>query len=347
MEQFKRNVESYRTKTLSFYKKIFSEVFRDDEWDNLKKLYSLLDDSDREEIIRTFLDNLFQLREAQEVLKKWIKKEEDLELLKDRVFKTLNRFLSLVDVDTYLTCLQSIGVAHYRIKLDPRLFLKAWLIFNKHFLRKLKEKASQKGIPCSAEYLDLLHRKNVFEIAIVIDIFWRGIIEKLIWTEQRAITDSLTKAYNRRFLEVILPKKLREEAKVDKYSVIMLDLDDFKEVNDRYGHLIGDLYLKFFAQEILKNFKRKDFFIRYGGDEFVIVLLDVGKRLAEKLMNRLSNTLRHIVLPNNLKLPLSFSWGIAEYPKDSTDIQELIKIADRRMYTRKRRKKSSSNNKAH
>ena len=186
----------------------------------------------------------------------------------------------------------------------------------------------------------LLIKKFIFDIAVVLDSYWKTLIRKLLTVEEEKFTDPLTGLYNRRFLTQELLDRLTLSCHT--FSLALIDLDDFKKINDRYGHLEGDLVLRGFARFLSSSFKGKDYIIRYGGDEFLVLLIDVRKRLGDKLMRKLLTELQEtgIHLHVGRKAYLSFSWGIAEYPTDSVSLDELIEIADRRMYSRKRRRKS-------
>ncbi len=146
--------------------------------------------------------------------------------------------------------------------------------------------------------------------------------------------DNLTGVFNRNYFDNSFNKELHRAKRYQQpFSVVMLDLDDFKLVNDTYGHPVGDSVLKEFAY-LLKNLLREeDIAARYGGEEFVVMLpqTDVAgsKIFAERL---LQETLAH-TFPENI--PLSFSAGIATYPIHGDSKKDLIEIADKSLYTSK------------
>ena len=149
-----------------------------------------------------------------------------------------------------------------------------------------------------------------------------------------AVTDSLTGLYVRRYFMVKLQEEIHRADRYNKiFSVIMVDLDRFKNINDTYGHDAGDRALKAISQFLQKNIRDVDAIARYGGEEFVMLIPDADKDaalcLAERLRDELSRT-RVGELPQ-----ITISLGVASYPADGTDIEELIKKADAAMYAAK------------
>ncbi|MCX7653290.1 MAG: GGDEF domain-containing protein [Fervidobacterium sp.] len=153
--------------------------------------------------------------------------------------------------------------------------------------------------------------------------------------EQLAVTDYLTKAYNRRYFF----EKIKEEfarAKRFKYtiSLVMVDLNNFKKINDTLGHLEGDKILKDFVS-IVRRYTREglDNIFRFGGDEFLILLLNCSYEEAEKILVRISNELKKIQPITGL------SYGIvAVDPKDAREelVEYFLKQADEKMYKMKK-----------
>jgi len=178
---------------------------------------------------------------------------------------------------------------------------------------------------------DLLLLKTLADytaIAIENAIFFRKV-------EELTITDDLTKLYNSRFLHNRLDYEV-ERAKRFKYelSMIFLDLDYFKEVNDRFGHLCGSKLLREVAQLIVGMIRNIDMACRYGGDEFIIVMPDTAKKnavlVAEKLRKGVSDW--KFLQDEGINLHLTASFGVASYPKDADNKNDLIHMADNAMY---------------
>jgi diguanylate cyclase (GGDEF)-like protein len=151
--------------------------------------------------------------------------------------------------------------------------------------------------------------------------------------EHSATIDHLTGMANARALSIHLEQELDRCKREDQtMAVIVCDLDGFKEVNDRYGHLAGDKVLKLFAESVRKVCRTYDYAARMGGDEFVIVATNIHPSAIEEralLLSDLAEEAGRQVCGRNF---LSLSLGAAFYPKDGTDAERLLSEADRRMY---------------
>jgi diguanylate cyclase (GGDEF)-like protein len=151
---------------------------------------------------------------------------------------------------------------------------------------------------------------------------------------EMAVTDSLTGLYMRRYFMVKFQEELHRAQRYEKnLTVIMADLDRFKNINDTYGHSTGDRVLKIVAKFLQQNIRDVDIIARFGGEEFVILLPEADKNEARTVSERLRRNLAHLKLDD---LPhLTISLGIAAYPEDGNDIEELIKRSDAAMYAAK------------
>ena len=156
-----------------------------------------------------------------------------------------------------------------------------------------------------------------------------------------AVTDSLTGLYVRRYFMVKLQEEIHRAERYDKIiSIIMADLDRFKNINDTYGHDAGDRALKAISHFLQKNIRDVDAIARYGGEEFVMLIPDADKDAAFNLAERLREELAKIKLDN---LPaISISFGIATFPTDGTEVEDLIRKADAAMYAAKRAGRNKS-----
>jgi diguanylate cyclase (GGDEF)-like protein len=154
--------------------------------------------------------------------------------------------------------------------------------------------------------------------------------------QEMAITDFLTGLYIRRyFMSRLQDELLRSERYNKAFSIAMIDIDNFKNVNDSYGHSAGDQALKAAGSFFKKNLRQTDVVARYGGEEFVIFFPETNKKVAYVLAERLRKGFSQIRLDT---LPrLSISLGISTYPDDGKDIETLIKNADAAMYSAKQR----------
>jgi diguanylate cyclase (GGDEF)-like protein/PAS domain S-box-containing protein len=156
---------------------------------------------------------------------------------------------------------------------------------------------------------------------------------------EMALRDGLTGLYNRRYLEDALNREIhRAERSGNPLAVIMIDIDNFKQFNDRHGHDAGDFVLSALARAIGRHIRPSDLACRYGGEEFAVVLPEAGVEVAceraEEMRLAIRNTnLTH--LGQTLAAP-SASFGIALYPGHGTNAPELLKAADRALYRAKR-----------
>jgi PAS domain S-box/diguanylate cyclase (GGDEF) domain len=124
----------------------------------------------------------------------------------------------------------------------------------------------------------------------------------------------------------------------NKISVAMMDIDKFKQINDIYGHLEGDNALKMFAAVVKDVIRQDDLFGRYGGDEFVIIFPNSTLDMAQKIIDRITNSLKTVFLNvSNTKIELSISVGICELT-DENNPEEMINKADKIMYENKKNK---------
>ncbi len=156
---------------------------------------------------------------------------------------------------------------------------------------------------------------------------------------EMALRDGLTGLYNRRYLEDALNREVhRAERSGKPLAVIMIDIDNFKQFNDRHGHDAGDFVLSALARAIARNIRPSDFACRYGGEEFAVVLpeasIDIACQRAEEMRLAIRNTnLTH--LGQTLAAP-SASFGVAAYPGHGSNAPDLLKASDRALYRAKR-----------
>ena len=156
---------------------------------------------------------------------------------------------------------------------------------------------------------------------------------------ENALRDTMTGMYNRRFLEEYIGTLVAgSQRRKSVFSVLMLDLDFFKQVNDTHGHEVGDKVLKVLADLLMRNVRTSDVAVRYGGEEFLLVLVDTGAdvamTVAEKIRGEVEAT--KIPLAGGI-LQKTISIGVAEYPQDSDTFWQVVKFADVAMYEAKNR----------
>ncbi len=163
----------------------------------------------------------------------------------------------------------------------------------------------------------------------------RTMYEKI---QELSIRDPLTNLYNRRYiferLETIVSEYIRERK---NFTVSIIDIDLFKNVNDKYGHQAGDLILKEFAEIISSNLRPYDLTGRYGGEEFIIISMNVNKEQTGSKIEYILNIIRNRkFVYNENEIGFTFSCGISEsFELDNVSVDILIETADKRLYKAK------------
>ncbi|MCP4594928.1 diguanylate cyclase [Neptuniibacter sp.] len=152
--------------------------------------------------------------------------------------------------------------------------------------------------------------------------------------EQDALTDSLTKLYNRRFFDRQLANAVAVAKRQDSsFALMLLDIDHFKDYNDKYGHDKGDLVLQAVAENLLHTARRTDFVCRYGGEEFAVILPDTTIQGAWEIAERVRKTTEELTIEGH---SITLSVGIATYDSEfGVDGRELFKWADSSLYSAK------------
>ena len=215
--------------------------------------------------------------------------------------------------------------------------IQAYALFN------LQDDIQRLGV--LALYWDTPHVFSEQEMEIA-SIFARRAADALNQANQyarlrkHAYTDALTNIPNRYALNQRLQDEInRAQWEHYSFSFMMIDLDGFKNINDQYGHPIGDSVLQQIAQVLSNAIRSSDFLARYGGDEFSIIFpktdLSTAYLIARKIRNIVQDS--YLLLPDNTHChPVSLSIGIAVYPDDGRTHQELMQQADQRLYQAKR-----------
>ncbi len=159
-----------------------------------------------------------------------------------------------------------------------------------------------------------------------------------------AFIDSLTGCYGRNYLKVILNREENlAKRNGTKLGVIMIDVNDFKSINDNFGHQVGDDILRMVGKVLRSSVREYDYVIRYGGDEFLIILHGVFGKIDYLLFNRINEKLSRELNGNILPITtLSFGYAIYD-PKKNDDFDEVIKEADSNMYDMKKEHHKGTN----
>jgi len=167
-------------------------------------------------------------------------------------------------------------------------------------------------------------------------------LNKLLYEEKQKlekllITDYLTGVFNNRFITSFLEGEIKTlHKKQKKLTIAMVDIDDFKIINDTYGHLYGDYVLKRVAGTIKSNLRKTDIVGRYGGDEFFIILCDTGREEGHAMMERIRQKIQEIEWEKDLVVTIS--GGIAEIGSD--ELTGILKKVDQLLYRAKQKGKN-------
>lgn len=161
-------------------------------------------------------------------------------------------------------------------------------------------------------------------------------------TQEDSLTDPLTGLPNTRFMFMHLTRELaRAERLKAEVALLVMDLDNFKEINDSHGHHVGDRALREVATVLRSGIRPYDICVRYAGDEFIVVLSGCGADEAERKRLELQRTVDEVLFEARpgRRLPLAISVGAAIYPQDGDSYEALLATADSRMYRDKTRRK--------
>ncbi|MBB1488558.1 GGDEF domain-containing protein [Oceanospirillum sediminis] len=252
-----------------------------------------------------------------------------------------------------------IGLVHKRIGVEPKLYLSA--------VRALKQIIIEVMTDCcpdnadSDKAIDVLDKLFYFDITLVFDTYIGSLVGEIetakrhtenyaknledqvaIRTrqlEEQARKDSLTNVYNRRAMKDVLWRELSmAKRRKTTLSLAYFDINDFKKINDSYGHMRGDEVLRILGQILTDCSRSTDLAFRYGGDEFCLVLPECNCNQAKLVTDKVQELfLAHF--PD-----FSFSLGLAQFnPDDDIDGDELIQLADEKMYQAKKKSKKEAN----
>lgn len=227
------------------------------------------------------------------------------------------------------------------------VFFTTWIYFlRKYFIQPINNLIGQ--ISKHTTYKDLKNEiiidTNIKEIKLLekaFNIKNRALYSSSNKLEKASNKDHLTGIYNRRkfneYSTLIINDAQRYE---HTFSLILIDLNKFKPVNDTYGHTIGDKVLIYFTQIINKSIRETDYLFRMGGDEFYLLLSNTNHKEAVVIVKKLQDKLKDSkFIHGNITLEISASFGIAQYKLDGNKIEDLVKIADERMYKNKEDKR--------
>jgi diguanylate cyclase (GGDEF)-like protein len=150
-------------------------------------------------------------------------------------------------------------------------------------------------------------------------------------TRKKAFVDPLTHIYNRQYLSEFL-----ERTSLQNYYLMMIDLDNFKRINDNFGHDVGDDVLVAVVKEIKSNIRHEDILIRFGGEEFILLVDKKESKDSIKVAERIRKAIMNLdIESHNNKIKMTLSIGVNPFPFGAKNIEEAIKIADEQLYIAK------------
>jgi diguanylate cyclase (GGDEF)-like protein len=169
------------------------------------------------------------------------------------------------------------------------------------------------------------------------------LIENNAHLEKMVSIDRLTEVHNRNYYEMQVPLEI-ERANRNKMTLafLIIDIDDFKKVNDVYGHAVGDHVLRLVAQTVRKSLRKIDLLFRYGGEEFIVLLPGTGAESAQRTAERIRGIVARAEHPldDGRKVKVTISIGGCLYPQDAQNESHLLRMADKALYLAKEKGKN-------
>ena len=156
--------------------------------------------------------------------------------------------------------------------------------------------------------------------------------------KDEAMHDGMTGLLNHKFFEKRLDEEIERSNRYNEtMTLLFLDLDNFKRINDTHGHQYGDYVLKITASIIQDNVRNIDIVSRYGGEEFSVVLVNADKKVSLKTAERIRKEIENFKFnQKNIKERLTISIGMGEFPSDANNKEDIIKYSDSKMYIAKK-----------
>jgi diguanylate cyclase (GGDEF)-like protein/PAS domain S-box-containing protein len=195
------------------------------------------------------------------------------------------------------------------------------------FVSNVYNEGHEKVIQCNIR--DITERKQTLEAHLKKEAILR----------EQSVRDELTRLFNRRYLEETLKRELRRATRKNySLGLMMIDIDNFKNINDNFGHATGDLVLHEFGNLLIRNIREEDIACRYGGDEFIVVLPDTSTQVTCERADQI------IVLAKQLQLQssgndfcgISISIGISFFPENGLSKAEILNAADNALFRAKK-----------
>jgi diguanylate cyclase (GGDEF)-like protein len=215
----------------------------------------------------------------------------------------------------------------------------ASLEYWEHILRRRREltETLERPVSLRTAIVEVLASSSHLRVPVLMEY------EELKKLQINAATDPLTGLYNRRLFDDHFERELNRALRYNQHlALVMLDLHQFKEVNDRYGHQRGDLLLRTVAATLRKSLRTSDYAFRIGGDEFALLLVQSDKDQAAILANRVRANFAAGIASLQMSPSLNLDYGLAVYPEDGDLKEVLLRIADEHLYEMKHSQQETS-----
>jgi len=195
--------------------------------------------------------------------------------------------------------------------------------------RQLSE-ALHRTVSLKTALMDVLSTAGLLRVPVLIEY------DELKKLNLNAVTDSLTELYNRRVFNEFFERELNRAKRYNQpLGLVMMDMHRFKEVNDKHGHPRGDEVLRMAAATLKKALRTSDFAFRIGGDEFALILPQTDAPQALALSRRVESVFADTLKSLQLSVTVGMDYGVATFPQDADNAEDLVRIADERLYQRK------------
>lgn len=246
----------------------------------------------------------------------------------DPLWDLLVEILDNVEESVRAAFLQQFFKSIARVDLTQQQSLDCWT--QALSLRRELSERLGKAVALKTAIVQILASTALLRLPVLLEY------EEFKKLQLNAATDALTGLYNRRLFDEYCEKEFnRAQRYGQQLALVLLDLHRLKEVNDRYGHLQGDKALQLAAATLRRNLRASDFAFRIGGDEFALLLPQADPEQSAILCERLQLHFESETAALKLDVPVSIDYGIAVHPHDGKTKDELLKLADQRLYEHK------------
>ena len=249
--------------------------------------------------------------------------------LEDSYLELLTDTLETLDVPARGQFLQRYLRAVTHLDLRENVCLQLWdeMLMRR---RQLSE-ALKRTVSLKTALMDVFATAGLLRVPVIIEY------DELKKLQLNAVTDSLTGLYNRRIFSESFERELNRAKRYGlPFGLVMMDMHRFKEVNDKHGHPRGDEVLRVAATTLKKALRTSDLAFRIGGDEFALILPQTDAAQALALSRRVETVFEESLKSLQLSVTVGMDHGVANYPQDADNSEDLARIADERLYQSKR-----------